>query len=100
MRHRYPSHVRHVVGDGIERRMPIHLVTARREERILLVRAGCGDVPGCDHPYAHALVAPGVDISRMMQGHLRVRGVQRADVDMIEAALAPQEHLVKWRIPR
>src|SRR6476646_6376774 len=78
--------------------MPIHLVTARREERILLVRARCRDVLGCDDPNAHAFIPPGIDIPRVMQGHVRVRGVQRADVHMIEAALAPKEHLVQWPV--
>ena len=39
-----PLHVRDVVGDVVERRVPVHLVAGRGEERVLLVRAGRGDV--------------------------------------------------------
>ena len=49
------SHVRDVVGDRVEGRVPVDLVAAGREERVLLVRAGRGDVarpapPRCSTP--------------------------------------------------
>ena len=38
------SHVGDVVGDGVEGRVPVDLVAGGREERVLLVGAGRGDV--------------------------------------------------------
>src|SRR4051812_10765443 len=58
-----PSHVGDVVRDLVERRVAVDLVAARREHRVLLVGARRGDVRGLDHPDAHALVAPRVDIA-------------------------------------
>src|SRR5439155_10401990 len=65
------SDVRDRVGDVVERGVPVYLVAAGREERVLLVRAGRGDVGGPDDPDAHALVAPGVQVAGVPQGHLR-----------------------------
>src|ERR1700761_7170393 len=87
------SHVRDVVGDLVERRVPVHLVARRREERVLLIRRRSGDLGRRHHPDAHALVAPGVQIPGVMQGHLGVGRVQRTHVYVVEPALAPHEHL-------
>src|SRR6202012_4942318 len=54
-----PSHVGDVGGDLVKRRVPVHLVPGRGEERVLLVRAGGGDVLGRHHPDADPLVAAG-----------------------------------------
>ena len=48
-----------------------------------------------DDPDADALVAPGVEVAGVVQRHLGVGGVQRADVHVVQAALAAQEHLVQ-----
>src|ERR1700735_5678440 len=87
--------VRDGVGDVVEGGVPVDLVAAGREERVLLVRAGRGDVGRRHDPDADALVAPGVQVAGVMQGHLRVGGVQGADVHVVEAALAAQEDLIK-----
>src|SRR5580700_6442458 len=87
------SDVRDGVGDLVKRRVPVHLVAARREERILLVRAGSGDVSGPDYPDADALVPPGVEVARMMQRHGGIGRVERPDVHVVEPALTAQEHL-------
>ncbi len=42
-----------------------------------------------------ALVAPGVEVTRVMQRHRGVRRVQRSDVHVVEPALAAQEDLVQ-----
>src|SRR5918997_4922156 len=88
-----------VLGDLVERRVAIDLVATGGEQRVLLVGAGGGDVGGPDHPDAHALVAPGVEVAGGVDGHLVVGCVQRADVDVVEAALAADEHLVQRPVP-
>src|SRR3954469_19915739 len=75
--------------------MPVDLVAARGEHRVLLVGARRGDVGGLDHPDAHALVPPGVEVAGGVHRHLVVRCVQRAHVHVVEAALAPDEDLVQ-----
>src|SRR4051794_9750863 len=92
-------HVRDVLGDLVEGGVPVDLVAAGGEHRVLLVGAGGGDVGGLDHPDAHALVAPGVDVARGVHRHLVVRGVQRADVHVVEPALAAYEDLVQRPVP-
>src|SRR5262245_25334705 len=72
-----PSHVGDVVGDVVEGRMPVDLVAAGREERILLVGAAGRDGVRAHHPDAHAFVAPGVDVPGVVQCHFVVCGVQR-----------------------
>src|SRR5580692_6935976 len=94
-----PSDVRDVVGDVVERRVAVHLVAGRLEERVLLVRARRGDVRRADHPDADALVAAGVQVTGVVQGHLGVGGVQAADVDVVQPALAAQEYLVQRPTP-
>ena len=42
-----------------------------------------------------ALVAAGVEVAGVVQRHLVVGGVQRADVDVVQPALAAHEHLVQ-----
>src|SRR3954451_9549001 len=88
-------HVRDVLGDLVEGGVAVDLVAAGGEHRVLLVGAGRGDVGGLDHPDAHALVAPGVQVAGGVHGHLVVGRVQRADVHVVEPALAPDEHLVQ-----
>src|SRR6185437_7958493 len=83
-----PSHVGDVVGDLVERRVPVDLVAGRGEERVLLVRARRGDVGGRDDPDADPLVPAGVQVAGVVQGHLRVGRVQRPDVHVVEPALA------------
>src|SRR5699024_2565415 len=48
-----------------------------------------------DDPEAHTLVAPGVDVTGVVDGHLIIGGVQRPDVDVVESALAADEDLVQ-----
>src|SRR5690606_5313524 len=93
------SHVRDVPGDLVERRVPVDLVAAGREQGVLLVRAGRGDRVGADHPDAHALVAARVDVPRVPQRHRVVGGVQRPDVHVVEPPLAADEHLVQRPFP-
>src|SRR4051812_47588892 len=88
-------HVGDVLGDLVEGGVAVDLVAAGGEHRVLLVGAGRGDVGGLDHPDAHALVAPGVQVAGGVHGHLVVGRVQRADVHVVEPALAPDEHLVQ-----
>ena len=88
-RHRYS----HILGHVVERRVAVDLVGRRVEERVLLVRAAGGDVAGPHHPERDALLAAGVDVAGVAQRHLGVRGVQRADVDVRQPALAADEHL-------
>src|SRR5215218_8296188 len=87
--------MRNVVGDVVERRVAVDLVAARREQRVLLVGARRGDRVGADDPDAHALVAAGVDVAGVQQRHPVVGGVQRADVHVVETALAADEDLVE-----
>src|ERR1700754_2103148 len=89
------SYVRDVLGDLVERRVAVDLVAARREERVLLVRARRGDAAGLHHPDADALVAPGVQVPGVAQRHLGVGGSQGADVHVVQATLAPHEDLVQ-----
>src|SRR3954469_4910184 len=99
-RHRStPLHVGDVFGDLVEGGVAVDLVAAGGEHRVLLVRARRGDVGRPDHPDAHALVAPRVQVARGVHGHLVVRGVQRADVHVVEAALAAHEDLVERPVP-
>src|SRR5215470_8330591 len=85
--------VRDRVGDVVEGGVAVDLVAARREERVLLVGTGRGDVGRADHPDAHALVAPGVQVPRVVQRHGRVGRVQRANVHVVQPPFPPQEHL-------
>src|SRR5882757_3496508 len=87
--------MRDVVGDLVERRVPVDLVTARREEGILLIGAGRGDVHRPHHADADALIPSGVEIAGIVQRHLVVGGVQRSDMHVIEAPLATDEYLVQ-----
>src|SRR5687768_13998638 len=93
------SHVGDVLRDLVERRVAVDLVAARGEHRVLLVGARRGDVRGLHHPDAHALVAPGVDVAGRVHRHLVVRCVQRADVHVVEPALAAHEDLVERPVP-
>src|SRR5699024_7167187 len=89
------SHVRDIVGDVVEGRVTVDLVTAGGEHRVLLVRARGRDIGGADDPDAHTLVASGVDVTGVVDGHLIIGGVQRPDVDVVESALAADEDLVQ-----
>src|SRR5271167_4794555 len=75
--------------------MAVDLVAAGGEQRVLLVGAGGGDRVRADHPDADPLVAPGVDVTGMPDGHLVVGRVQRSDVHVVKAALAAHEHLIQ-----
>src|SRR5918993_1730968 len=92
-------HVRDGLRDLVERRVAVDLVAARGEHRVLLVRAGRRDVGRLDDPDAHALVAPGVEVAGRVHRHLVVRGVQRADVHVVDPALSADEHLVQRPVP-
>src|SRR4051794_30570015 len=89
------SHVGDVVGDGVERRVPVDLVVRRREQRVLLIGARRCDGIGAHRPDADPLVATGVDVACMAQRHLVVGGVQRPDVHVVEPPLAAHEDLVE-----
>src|SRR5699024_7392400 len=89
------SHVGDIVGDVVEGRVTVDLVTAGGEHRVLLVRARSRDIGGAHDPDAHALVASGVDVTSVVDGHLVIGGVQRPDVDVVEPALAADEDLVQ-----
>src|SRR5688572_7398368 len=89
------SHVGDVLGHVVEGGVAVHLVAARREERVLLVRARRRDVRRLHDPDAHALVPAGVDVARVAQRHLVVGGVDRADVHVVEPALAAHEHFIE-----
>src|SRR5215203_735352 len=93
------SHVRHVLRDLVERRVAVDLVAAGGEHGVLLVGARRGDVGGPDHPDAHALVAPRVQVAGGVHGHLVVRCVQGTDVHVVEPALAADEDLVQRPVP-
>ena len=41
-----------------------------------------------DHPDAHALVAAGIDVARILDRHLGVGGVERADMPVAQTVLA------------
>src|SRR5215469_1633214 len=75
--------VRDRAGNLVEGGVPVHL----------LVGTGRGDVGRADHPDAHALVTPGVQVPRVVQRHGRVGRVQRANVHVVQPPLPPQEHL-------
>src|SRR5699024_5752091 len=79
----------------VEGRVTVDLVTAGGEHRVLLVRARGRDIGGADDPDAHTLVASGVDVTGVVDGHLIIGGVQRPDVDVVESALAADEDLVQ-----
>src|SRR5699024_8208313 len=55
---------------------------------------GRGSGGGGD-PGARWLVAAGVDVAGVVDGHLIIGGVQRPDVDVVESALAADEDLVQ-----
>src|SRR5699024_3764189 len=88
------SHMRNVLADVIEGRMPVHLIPARREHRVFLLGAGSGDVGGAHHPDTDTLVAAGIDVTGMAHRHLVVGRVERADVHMIQTAFAADEDLI------
>ncbi len=48
---------------------------------------------GFDDPDRDALVAAGVDVAGVLDGHLGVGRVERADVPVVQAVLAADEHL-------
>src|SRR5699024_6358509 len=89
------SHVGDIVGDVVEGRVTVDLGTAGGEQRVLLVRARGRDIGGADDPDAHTLVASGVDVTGVVDGHLIIGGVQRPDVNVVESALAADEDLVQ-----
>src|SRR5450759_3999934 len=87
------SKVFDILGHVVERRVALDLVARGVEERATLIGAAGRDIGGPDHPEGDSLLATGVDIARVAQRHLGVRGVQRADVDMRQAAFATDEDL-------
>src|SRR5665647_2573318 len=88
-----PSKVFDILGHVVERGVAIDLVGRGVEEGVTLIGAVRRDVSGPDHPEGDALLATGVDVPPVTKRHLGVRGVERADVDMRETALAAYEDL-------
>src|SRR5450759_2665725 len=87
------SKVFDILGHVVERRVAIDLVGRGVEERATLIGAAGRDISGPDHPERDPLLTTGVDVARVAQRHLGVRGVQRAEVDMRQAAFAPDKDL-------
>src|ERR1700730_14154778 len=75
--------------------MTVHLVPRRLEQRVGIGRIGRGDVGGAHHPEAHPLLASRVQITRMLEGHPRIRGMQTTGMLVIETATRSNEHLVQ-----
>src|SRR6516165_3655162 len=80
-------------GYVVEGRMAVDLVLRGVEERVFLVRAARDDRGRRHHPDGYALAAPGVDVTRVAQGHRGVRGVQAPDMLVGQAAPGPDEYL-------
>ena len=85
------SQVLHALALGVIRGVPVVLALGGLEERALGVRIAGGDGVGRDHPDGHALVAAGVEVAGVAQGHGGVRGVQGTGVDVGEAAAGPDK---------
>ena len=79
------SHVVERLGQLVEGRVAVDLVFHRIEVHLLVGRVAGDDLVGAHHPHAGAFLAPGVDVARHLDRHLRVGGVQAAAVLVVEA---------------
>src|ERR1700722_10869187 len=75
--------------------MTIDLVARRLERGVRVLRIGRDDIRGTDHPDAHALLPPRVEIARVLDGHARIRRMQAADMFVVEPPAGPDEYFVQ-----
>lgn len=73
--------------------MAVDLVIRGVEEGALVLGLAGVDLFGTHRPDAVALVAAGVHVARIFNGHLRIGGMQAAYVLVVQAALALDEDL-------
>src|SRR6478735_10867160 len=87
------SQVLHSLALGVVRGVPVVLALRRLEEGALGIGIAGGDGVGRDNPDGDALVAAGVEVAGVPEGHGGVRGVQGAGMDVAQATAGPDEDL-------
>src|SRR3954451_19907229 len=93
------SDVGDTVGDLVERWVPVDLGEGRLEE-LVLVRGIAGDDVSRRHdPDRYAFAAAGVDVARVLDGHLRIDGVHAADMRVVQPVTAADEDLPQRPLP-
>src|SRR3954465_12164217 len=85
------SDVGDTIGDLVEGRVAVDLVERRLEQRVLVARVARDDLRRWDDPDAAALTAAGVDVTRVLDGHLGVDRVHAADVLMVQTVARADE---------
>src|ERR1700722_13740799 len=75
--------------------MTVHLVPRGLEQRVGIRGIRRPDVGGAHHPDAHAFQTSRIKITRMLESHPRIGGMQTAGMLVIETPARPNEHFVK-----
>src|SRR5690606_3551228 len=81
-------HVLDFFGHRKEGGMAIDFAVGGFEQRFFVARTACHDVGRLDHPNAEALVTTGIDVARIIDGHLGVRSAQAAYMLVSQSMLA------------
>src|SRR6185437_12625111 len=89
---RRASHMSDFIGDVVEGRMPVRLGVGGLEQRPFVGWTRRRDVVGFDHPDADAFGAAAVDVAAVADRRRGVGRVEAADMAMVEAMLAADEH--------
>src|SRR5882762_1961106 len=86
------SDVGDTIGDFIEGGVPVDLVQRRRKQRLLVGWVAGHDRHAGHDPDAHGLTTAGVDVTRVLDCHLRVDRVHASDMLMMHSVAAPKKN--------
>lgn len=87
----------HLIGEVVKSRMAVYLIIGRIKKGRSIFRRSV-DMYGFDNPDADAFVSPAVYIAGVFDCHLRVGGVQTADVFMAETLFRADKYFPEWPV--
>ena len=88
-----PQFIRQFIKGGV----PVHLVVSGVEKRFR-VFGGSVDMDRFDDPNADALIPAGIHVAGIFERHLRIGGVEAANMLMAQPLFGADKYFPKWPV--
>jgi len=85
------------IGQIVESRVAIYLVVGGIKKRFGIFGRSM-NMNGLDHPNADAFIAAGIDIAGVFNRHLRIGGMEAANVLVAQPLFGADEYFPKWPV--